>query len=137
MTQADFKGCPYHDHHMVTLGCTCAKPRPGGIISYGDLASANKHRQEIWGQKDAMFAAVELAGEVGEALNVVKKLERERQGMAGSRATLEDLADELGDVAICLDLLAQRYGINLEKAIATKFNKTSRKMGFPVEMVEA
>ncbi len=101
---------------------------------YGSLREANAARQKLWGAKDPMFAAVELAGEVGEALNVVKKLERERLGMAGSRATKQDLADELGDVAICLDLLAASLGVDLERATAEKFNKTSAKMGFPVKL---
>ncbi len=101
---------------------------------YGTLSEANAARQKLWGSKGPMFQAVELAGEMGEALNVVKKLERERLGQAGSRATIQDLADELGDVAICLDLLAVTYGIDLERATAEKFNKTSAKMGFPVEL---
>lgn len=99
---------------------------------YATLREANDARQKLWGVKDPMFAAVELAGEVGEALNVVKKLERERLGMAGSRATVQELADELGDVVICCDLLAKVFGIDLDRATAEKFNKTSRKMGFPI-----
>jgi len=40
-----------------------------------------------------LFRGVELGGEAGEALNVIKKLERERLGWRGSRATPEQLAD--------------------------------------------
>lgn len=101
---------------------------------FGSLREANTERQKLWGEKGALFQAVELAGEVGEALNVVKKLERERLGQAGSRATVQDLADELGDAVICLDLLAKSYGINLDRATAVKFNKTSDKMGFDVRL---
>jgi NTP pyrophosphatase (non-canonical NTP hydrolase) len=43
----------------------------------------------------------ELAGEAGEACNVIKKLERERLGMPGSRDTVAHLAEELADVIIC------------------------------------
>ncbi|OLP56789.1 hypothetical protein BJF92_12005 [Rhizobium rhizosphaerae] len=75
------------------------------------------------------FRAIELAGEAGEALNVVKKLERERQGWAGSRATLEQLAEELADVVICADLLALAAGIDLAVAVPRKFNATSEKVG--------
>lgn len=104
--------------------------------TYGSLREANSARQELWGgdQQDGMYRAVELGGEVGEVLNVVKKLERERLGLAGSRATITDLEDELGDAMICLDLLAKKYGINLDQVTARKFNKTSEKMGFDVRL---
>lgn len=106
------------------------------VKRFHSLVAASAERQKLWGDKDPMFAAVELGGECGEALNVVKKLERERLGMAGSRATVEDLADELGDIVICAEILARKYGIDLMQATARKFNKTSRKMGFPIEMYE-
>ncbi|MDN4632748.1 MazG-like family protein [Sphingomonas sp. PsM26] len=78
-----------------------------------------------------LFHATELGGEVGEALNVVKKLHREAQGWRGSRATVEDLAEEIGDVVVCLDKLAAYYGIDLAQATAAKFNATSEKVGLP------
>lgn len=55
---------------------------------------------------DLSFWGVELAGEVGEACNIIKKIERERLSLRGSRATMQDLADELADVIICVDLIA-------------------------------
>src|SRR3954469_3879504 len=73
------------------------------------LRRANVARDKEWNpdQKcDIAFWGVELAGEVGEACNIIKKLERERLGMRGSRSTVQDLADELGDVIICCDLIA-------------------------------
>lgn len=81
-------------------------------VSFTDLRSGNVARGIEWsnGAKDgAEFYAIELFGEVGEALNVIKKLERERLGMVGSRASLQDLADELADAYICVDLLAIAY----------------------------
>lgn len=77
-----------------------------------DLRSANAVRHVEWsnGTGDgALFYAIEFFGEAGEALNVVKKLERERMGMVGSRATVNDLAEELADVVICIDLLLMAY----------------------------
>jgi NTP pyrophosphatase (non-canonical NTP hydrolase) len=47
------------------------------------------------------FFVLELAGESGELANIMKKIERERLGWQGSRATEEQLADELADVVIC------------------------------------
>lgn len=78
------------------------------------LRAGNAVRHTEWsngGGDDAEFYAIELFGEAGEALNVVKKLERERLGMVGSRATVQDLADELADVVICLDLLALAHNM--------------------------
>ena len=78
-----------------------------------------------------LFHATELGGEVGEVLNVVKKLHREAQSWRGSRATVADLAEEIGDVVVCLDKLAAYYGIDLAQATAAKFNATSEKVGLP------
>lgn len=78
-----------------------------------------------------MFDALELGGEVGELLNVVKKLEREDRGWRGSRASEQDFADECADVLICLDKLARRRGVDLAAATVAKFNATSEKVGLP------
>lgn len=58
---------------------------------------------------------------------MLKKIERENLGLRGSRASSVDLAEELADVIIYIDLLAVRFGIDLEEAIKNKFNKTSKK----------
>lgn len=100
-----------------------------------DLRRANQERQKLWDpdkKATPLFRATELGGEVGEALNEVKKIEREKMGFRGSRSNLEKLADELADVIICTDLLAAEYGIELTSAIKRKFNETSEKVGFEV-----
>jgi hypothetical protein len=61
--------------------------------------------------------------------NVVKKLVREKLGLRGSRATQEDLEDELADGQICLDLLAMAAGVDLGAATIRKFNERSRDLG--------
>lgn len=99
------------------------------------LQEANRERQKLWDPDwliSPTYRATELAGEVGEALNIVKKLERERMGLKGSRSCAADLADELADVIICTALLADDYGIDLSEAVAKKFNATSAKVGFSV-----
>ena len=63
---------------------------------------------------DLAFWGVELAGEVGEACNIIKKIERERLGMRGSRATVQDLTDELADIIICVDLIACHINMTLD-----------------------
>jgi hypothetical protein len=83
------------------------------MFVYPNLRDANAARAIEWsnGGDGPQFYAVELYGESGEALNVVKKLEREKLGMVGSRATLQDMADEIADVIICVDLLAIAYDL--------------------------
>jgi NTP pyrophosphatase (non-canonical NTP hydrolase) len=104
-------------------------------LAFSVLRKANETRHREWWRDpqaksvevSAEFRGVELAGEVGEACNVIKKLARERLGLKGSRATKEQLAAELADVIICADLIAMDFGIDLGEAVALKFNETSRK----------
>lgn len=101
------------------------------------LRSANVARAKLWTKDQPVslsFRGNELAGEVGEACNVIKKLERERLGYAGSRDTLEHLREELADVIICVDLVAMELGINLSEAVRDKFNATSEKVGLPTRL---
>jgi len=96
------------------------------------LRILNEIRQKEWDPTDVITLAYrgnELAGEIGEACNVIKKLERERLGIRGSRATIEQLAEELADAVICLDLIAMQAGIDLNAAVIQKFNATSEKYG--------
>ncbi len=100
--------------------------------NYKTLREANLARQREWDKDNKISLAYrgnELAGEVGEACNIIKKLERERMGIAGSRARIDDLAQELADVVICADLIAMDAGIDLEEAVRSKFNATSEKVG--------
>lgn len=103
------------------------------MTTFAALREANAAREEAWcdTKPDMAFRGLELGGEVGEALNVMKKLERERHGWRGSRATLDELADELADVVICADLAAASAGIDLDAAVVRKFNATSEKVGLP------
>jgi NTP pyrophosphatase (non-canonical NTP hydrolase) len=104
------------------------------------LREANRARQAEWdtdGQIDLAYRGNELAGEAGEACNVIKKLERERRGIRGSRATAEHLAEELADVVICCDLIAMDAGIDLDAAVEAKFNSTSAKYNLTVRYERA
>src|SRR3546814_12024410 len=64
---------------------------------------------ESWSLSDWMTATL---GELGEAANVLKKLNRVRDGLRGNKETPEELqemfADEIEDAYISLDLLADR-----------------------------
>jgi NTP pyrophosphatase (non-canonical NTP hydrolase) len=80
------------------------------------------------------FRGNELAGETGELCNDIKKLERLRLGMVGGKDTTENLKDEIGDVIICVCLIAMQLNIDLEEAVISKFNKTSDKHGLTVKI---
>lgn len=79
--------------------------------------------------------AVAMAGECGEACNVVKKLNRVRDGNQGNEETEEELINQLGheiaDTICYAFLLANWMGINVEEALIEKFNLVSDKHGFP------
>lgn len=101
----------------------CERWHPGGLAE--------------WSLSDWFTATT---GELGEAANVAKKLNRVRDGMEGNSESPDQLramlADEIADVAIYLDILAASEGIDLAAAIAAKFNKTSAKVGFPEKLRE-
>jgi NTP pyrophosphatase (non-canonical NTP hydrolase) len=71
-----------------------------------------------------------LAGEAGEACNIVKKIRR-GDSTPGLR---EALAKELGDVLAYTFLLATAAGINLEKAHKDKFNEINRRIGYAEDL---
>ena len=105
-------------------------PEPVAGLSLSELQRAHIERQEEWcpDQKpDLSFRGNEMAGEVGEACNVIKKLERERHGWRGSRATKEQLAEELADVIHTAVLCSITAGIDIETATIAKFDATSEK----------
>lgn len=72
------------------------------------------------------------AGEMGEACNVIKKIERGDFPL--DDITKEMLGKEVADVVTYLDLLAARAGIDLGKAVRDKFNEVSRRVGSEVTL---
>ena len=88
---------------------------------------------ELWTLSDWSNA---LAGEAGEACNVVKKIRRHETGQLGLLdPPLEDLqaklAHEIADVILYAFLLAHKAGIDLDLAVREKFNIVSERQDFP------
>lgn len=128
------------------------------MTTYATLRDAIAARMIEWDGQSATdighsFYGNELAGEIGEAIsaatdllglaaaagrvsNVIKKLDRERLGMVGSRATHADLAHELADVLICLRRIEVRFDVNADQEAAIKFNATSDKNGLRTRVKE-
>jgi NTP pyrophosphatase (non-canonical NTP hydrolase) len=75
-----------------------------------------------------------LLGELGEAANIQKKLNRVRDGIPGNKETPNELRDklaqELADAYIYLDLYTQSQGIDLESVVAKVFDAKSREIGY-------
>lgn len=86
-----------------SCGSSCKQLKPGSDWSLGEWMCA-------------------LTGEVGEAANVIKKI---RRGDVTLDEVREDLASELADIQIYLDLLAFQCDIDLGAATITKFNQVS------------
>jgi NTP pyrophosphatase (non-canonical NTP hydrolase) len=102
------------------------------------LREASIEREKYWnpyGQEiPQSFRCLELAGEVGEVANAVKKIMRHQLGMVGGSADDTNLKEEIGDVLISLELLARSFNYDLWQCAVEKFNKTSDKNGFPIKM---
>jgi len=83
------------------------------------------------------FRGNELAGEVGEACNIIKKMERTRLGLYGGLPyglARDMLKDELADAIMCIDLIAMDLQIDLGTEVRRKFNKDSISFGFNTRM---
>lgn len=70
-----------------------------------------------------------VCGELGEAANLIKKIERGDLTLDEAR---DDLAREFADVVTYLDILAMRAGVDLGEAVVDKFNEVSRRVGSDV-----
>lgn len=118
--------------------------QPPEPLTFDAVRAANVSRGKAWHGDTRPWGLVDwgnaLAGEVGEACNLIKKLQRIADGISNPNevinelspdAMLEELADELADVALQLDLLAACARVDLGAAVRRKFNRKSEKLGFP------
>lgn len=116
-------------------------------LTFTALRVANVSRCTTWHGKLPALAwslsewAVATTGELGEACNVIKKLNREREGLRGNGTVTQDelrvqLAKEIADTAIYLDLLASAAGVNLGDAIIAKFNEVSERNSFAIRLAQ-
>jgi len=92
-------------------------------LTFNDLRETNVarcldvfHPLDSWSNSDWATA---VAGETGEMCNLIKKRRR------GESIADKDIADELADIVIYVDLLAAKLGIDLADAVASKFNRVS------------
>lgn len=119
-------------------------------LSFKHLQETNRRRCEtafygelgVWKPWEWSNA---MAGEVGEACNLTKKMNRiwpENQFIQNwnkpEDQRLEELvrrlAGEIADVVIYADLLATSLGLSLGECIIQKFNEKSNEIGSPIKL---
>lgn len=75
-----------------------------------------------------------VLGELGEAANLIKKIERGDFSLEEAR---EELGKEFADVLTYLDILAFRAGVDLSRATVAKFNEVSERVEAPIRLMNA
>lgn len=110
-------------------------------VTFRSLRIVNVSRKIRWhGEADEWTGSDwsnAMAGECGEACNIVKKLRRHETHIGTAyntpdvEALIPALAEEIADVVIYADLLAHKYNIDLDGAVRDKFNRVSEAQDFP------
>ena len=113
----------------------------GEMLSFEELRRVNVMRCTRWHGPDSQKWTLAdwsnaMCGEAGETANVIKKIRRQETGAVNAGdPPMEKLramaAEEIADVVIYCDLLAQELGADLAEAVRAKFNKVSAKYDFP------
>lgn len=116
---------------------------PVAPLSFDEVTASNRARCERWHPgfpNDDEWSTADwsnaMCGEAGELANVVKKLRRHECGLANNGDPTPDelrekAADEIADVFLYLNLLAEKLGIDMPAAIVDKFNRVSELQEFP------
>ena len=106
-------------------------------MTFREFQKINTDRAEEWhGINDWSISdwAVAMAGECGEACNIIKKMNRKRDSIKGADLKWvglhEALAEEIADTVTYAFLLAERCGLDMDDIVTRKFNKVSAKHGF-------
>jgi NTP pyrophosphatase (non-canonical NTP hydrolase) len=116
-------------------------------LTFSDLRAANTARLPVFKNRRGERAHSQpdgsdwclaqwcnaVLGELGEAANIIKKVERGDLTLDEARP---DLRRELADVQTYLDILAFRAGVDLGAATAEKFNEVSVRVGCDVRLGE-
>lgn len=119
--------------------------RPAESLTFAQLRDANTRRLPVFKNRRGEPAHAQpdgsdwclaqwcnaVTGELGEAANLIKKIERGDMTIDEARP---DLAKELADVATYLDILAFRAGVDLGEVTRRKFNEVSERVGYDVRL---
>jgi NTP pyrophosphatase (non-canonical NTP hydrolase) len=89
-------------------------------------------------RRNLEYFLIALTGELGEFANAYKKTIRKINPGTGrdyEAITQEDMASELADIQIYLDLLATSCEVDLAKAVKEKFNRVSDNLSCDIKIV--
>ena len=114
---------------------------------FKNATGETKHSGQDWTVSDWALAVAGETGELAEVLllyslmtmslgkaeNIMKKMRR--KDFDGDIA-ISDISEELADVVIYLDMLADSLGIDLGKAVVYKWNKKSEQFDIPLRLHE-
>lgn len=138
------KGEEMFKYHGYSGPCPTdgARSRKDPLLSAGDLTFRQLRKANIdrdcneggWheiGNWTLADWSVAVAGEVGEMLNVIKKIKRGDFTLDQVRG---DIADELADILTYLDLLANCAEIDVQEALIKKFNEVSNRIGSKIKL---
>lgn len=117
------------------------KPIGGQKINFGHLRRANVARYADYPQceeKTIEHWAMCVGGEAGELLNTLKKwCEGDTKiYVRGEKVplNLKVIGDEIADIVIYADILAEKLGLNLGECVRSKFNEVSERVGSAVRL---
>ncbi|MBK9155131.1 MAG: nucleoside triphosphate pyrophosphohydrolase family protein [Chloracidobacterium sp.] len=74
------------------------------------------------------YPTLGLAGEAGEVANIVKKIQRDNDGILTDEVR-DKLRDELGDVLWYISACADELGLTLDEIAAYNVNKLAKRHG--------
>ncbi len=74
------------------------------------------------------YPTLGLAGEAGEVANIVKKIQRDNEGVLTDEVRAK-LRDELGDVLWYISACADELGLTLDEIAAFNVNKLAKRHG--------
>ena len=114
---------------------------------FKNATGETKHSGQDWTVSDWALAVAGETGELAEVLllyslmtmslgkagNVMKKMRRKDFNPA---VVVDDISEELADVVIYLDMLADSLGIDLGGAVIYKWNKKSDQLDIPLSLYE-
>lgn len=137
----------YHAPVKIPLSSPQPEPAPAALTFRGfscenlkrcEAPRGFNHELSSWDTSDWFLAVL---GELGEAANIAKKLNRVRDGIRGNKETEAalrvKLRGEIADAFIYLDLLSQHEGIDLGAAVRETFDAKSREIGYTADLPAA
>jgi NTP pyrophosphatase (non-canonical NTP hydrolase) len=121
---------------MITRGEKKMKMIYDNEMTFDDFQQRNEDRCKTaflscadWSLNDWLTA---LGGEVGEAMNIAKKIRRGDYvgDHAAASCALSELAKEIADVIIYADLIMTELGRNTGQEVQRKFDEVSKRVSY-------